>query len=267
MTDQPGDVSIVLASALVLPSAVRSAVDLVNGLECMDAGERSVTVLTGGPSSARFGSTVVSVLSQKVSGASVVLRRRTGAATVARQQLLKSGSTWTDRATPEASEHFATVSVPMDIAGAAALVLAIDRTDRSSVLETLAAYTRPRQALAARLDRRRIGLAAELAAALHPRLTLIHAMLGNRHLVAATADRIAAELIFLAWRNDAPTEERDPIGPWEDRVVQRATELDLGVHLPAQLRVVVAPVEDGADSDVENLVLVRGRLLTRLGAS
>ncbi len=266
MSGQSGVASIVLSSALVLRLAVRSAIDFVDGLEWMDAGTSNVMVLTGGPASGRLGSAVVAVLSETMSGASVVLRTRTTAASVARQRLLGSDSTWTDLATPEASERFATVSIPTDIAGPAALCLAVDASDPSSVLETLAAFTRPRQALAARLDRRRLGLAAELAAPLHPRLILVHSMLGSRHLIAATADRIAAELVVLAWRHDAADEERDPVGPWEDRLVQRATELDLGVHLPAHIRVVLAPVEDCADPDVEGIVLVRQRLLTRLGS-
>jgi hypothetical protein len=48
-------------------------------------------------------------------------------------------------------------------------------------------------------------------------------------------DLVAAELAGLGlWLANLP-KERERIGPWEDPVVQRATELDLGVKLPSEL--------------------------------
>lgn len=50
-----------------------------------------------------------------------------------------------------------------------------------------------------------------------------------------TRDLVAAELAGLAlWTANLP-DSHDRIGPWEDPVVQRATELDLGVQLPSDL--------------------------------
>jgi hypothetical protein len=50
-----------------------------------------------------------------------------------------------------------------------------------------------------------------------------------------SADLIAAELAGLAlWTASLP-EGLERIGPWEDPVVQRATELDFGVQHPSDL--------------------------------
>jgi hypothetical protein len=106
------------------------------------------------------------------------------------------------------------------------------------------------------------GLAAEIALALRPRLTVLVGALGPRSLVVATTDVVAAELAWLALRDDDGDPGRPAPGPWEDPVVQRATELDLGVRLPAQLDVALRSA-DAAPDPV--LAVVGERLRLRLG--
>lgn len=56
-----------------------------------------------------------------------------------------------------------------------------------------------------------------------------------------TTDMIAAELVALAlvtWAEGPPGDRQTP---WEDELVQRATEIDLGARVPTEIRVSVAP--------------------------
>ncbi len=62
-----------------------------------------------------------------------------------------------------------------------------------------------------------------------------------------SADLIAAELAGLAVWTAAQPSGHDRLGPWEDPVVQRATELDLGVQLPSDLTLLPAWVGSSAD--------------------
>ncbi len=265
LSGQGAIVPVVLASGPVLQAAVQSAVNLLGDPGWPAAAGRPIVVLSSGRFSDRWSATVRSVRPDGGTGASPVIRPRRGAVATVRGRLAGVECVWINYPLPGSGEHFAEVSIPADIAGAAALCLVVDVADRSSVLEALAGYTRPRQAVAARLDRRRLGLAAELAAPLRPRLILLHMMRQEQHLVVATADRIAAELVYLALREWAAGDDSDRIGPWEDRLVQRATELDLGVHHPTELAIVLAPDDAGAASFPEELIVMRDRLLARLG--
>jgi hypothetical protein len=53
----------------------------------------------------------------------------------------------------------------------------------------------------------------------------------------ATSDQIAAELVGLAIRQAKRDAADEEVGPWQDPLVQRATELDLGVRVPAQIAI------------------------------
>lgn len=261
-----GPVPIALASGTHPRSALHSAIDLIEPSTRWENTTAPILVLTGGHGGDRWSTTALSVLQDAAPAASIAIHRVPGPLATIRRSVVSARGGWIDHALPQGAEHFTRVSIPADIAGAA-LYLAIDTAGHASALETLAAYTRPRQAVAARLDRRRLGLAAELAAPLMPRLILLHALLGRRHLVAATADRVAAELVYLALRQDGADDDTHRIGPWEDRLVQRATELDLGVHLPSELAIVVASDDASTGMGGEELVLARDRLRAQLGVT
>jgi hypothetical protein len=104
------------------------------------------------------------------------------------------------------------------------------------VLGLWARFAHPRQRLGALAGDDRTGLRAELATAVKPALCILCGESRERPLVVATRDQIAAELTGRAIQflsHPDPYGERG--GPWELPLVQRATELDLGVRLPSDL--------------------------------
>lgn len=106
------------------------------------------------------------------------------------------------------------------------------------VLDVPARYAHPRQRLRFVTDRARSDLTAEVASVVPVTLAVVCLMLPEGTYLAATSDRIAAELVALALSERCIGTTRSFTGPWEDAVIQRATELDLGVLLPSSLRLV-----------------------------
>ncbi len=78
---------------------------------------------------------------------------------------------------------------------------------------------------------------------------------------AVTSDPIAAELLALSLADEDLTRDHRVTGPWEDPMVQRATELDLGARLPQDIRVAVSGQPTGM---IEDTV---ARILARIGVS
>jgi hypothetical protein len=66
-----------------------------------------------------------------------------------------------------------------------------------------------------------------------------------------SADLVAAELSGLAVWTASQRDLHERTGPWEDPVVQRATELDLGVRLPSDL--IVYPIWAGEANDLDGI--------------
>lgn len=84
---------------------------------------------------------------------------------------------------------------------------------------------------------------------------------GGEHLMMATRDLIAAELLALALVDEDLGDKHRLAGPWEDDLVQRATELDLGVRLPQEFSVSV-------DSDISDAMSDSvSRVFARIGVS
>lgn len=130
----------------------------------------------------------------------------------------------------------------------------------------VAAYAGAREAVVARLARTAVepGVIADLAAAALPALVLLSGRLAGHHLAVTTPDLIAAELVWLALAGGDAAGD-DPIGPWEDATVQRATEIGLGARLPSQLEPTLLP--GGGDDEGERSALsdLAERLRLRLG--
>jgi hypothetical protein len=104
------------------------------------------------------------------------------------------------------------------------------------VLGLWARFAHPRQRLGALAGDDRTGLRAELATAVKPTLCILCGESRERPLIVATRDQIAADLTGRAIQflsHPDPYGERG--GPWELPLIQRATELDLGVRLPSDL--------------------------------
>jgi hypothetical protein len=123
----------------------------------------------------------------------------------------------------------------------------------------LAAFAHPRQRLATFLDSSRSGVGAEIALALRPHFVLLSGEFEGRLFAIATNDIVAAELLWLALAPSPALGHDAAVGPWEDPVVQRATELDLGARLPDQLAI---RTPTGASAGLDRLV---ERVHQRLG--
>ncbi len=63
--------------------------------------------------------------------------------------------------------------------------------------------------------------------------------------LATCDDPIAAELLALSLVDEDLTRDHQVAGPWEDELVQRATELDLGVRLPQDISIETSGSNDG----------------------
>lgn len=124
------------------------------------------------------------------------------------------------------------------------------------VLDLPARYVHPRQRLRLVTDRERSGLLAEVASVVQVSLAVVCLILPEGAFAAATSDRIAAELVALALSERCLGTTRSFSGPWEDPVVQRATELQLGVLVPAAIKLIPdghAARELWADALVEHI--------------
>lgn len=102
----------------------------------------------------------------------------------------------------------------------------------------------------ARPDRARA--LADIAAAALPARALIVAPVAEGWVGLATADPIAAELWALALAEPHLDGRLEMQGPWEDPTVQRATELELGARIPAEiLAELAAPLPSPARDALE----------------
>ncbi|MDP8910233.1 MAG: hypothetical protein M3N47_14220, partial [Chloroflexota bacterium] len=175
---------------------------------------------------------------------------------------LTDGALWRRVALSRPDTRLAEVRLPAAVVDAPArIAFATVNPDRGApiALDVLTRYTHPRLRLLLRAAPDREALAAEVNLACRLDLLMVVGVLGAVPVAAITRDRIAAELIGLALREDPVLSSRELAGLWEDKLVQRATELDLGVAVPSQLRLHLPstlPADAGAALD---------RILLRLG--
>lgn len=128
-------------------------------------------------------------------------------------------------------------------------------------------YTDIRDRFGLRLSVADKGAAAEIALAVRPQLILLVDHWREYVVAVATSDQIAAELAGLAIKQVIKGDADEPIGPWEDPLVQRATELHLGALLPDQLAIHgVTPVGEESVSK-ESLRLFAGQIALKLGVA
>ena len=107
------------------------------------------------------------------------------------------------------------------------------------VLDVLSRHLHPFDRLRLLADRDRERSAADLNLAIRPVWNVIGGHAGTGYLLAATRDPVAAELVALAMSELALGPDVGYTGPWEDPVVQRATELELGVVIPHQIALTI----------------------------
>jgi hypothetical protein len=98
-----------------------------------------------------------------------------------------------------------------------------------------AQFAHPRQRLGASLGDQASGLVAEIALAAPAAWYVIAGSWLGKPMAVVANDMIAAELVGLAIGQAQADPDRELSGPWEHPLVQRATELDLGVRLPSDV--------------------------------
>ncbi len=101
------------------------------------------------------------------------------------------------------------------------------------VLDLLGRYASPLARLRFLTDRARAGVEVNLAVSVS--WHIMYRAVDGFVVAAATSDPIAAELLALSLAEENLPADRSVEGVWEDRVVQRATELELGIQTPLHL--------------------------------
>jgi hypothetical protein len=98
-----------------------------------------------------------------------------------------------------------------------------------------AQFAHPFQRFGAAISHQGDGLTAELALAAPPAWYFVSASWQGKPMAILSNDMIAAELLGLAIGQVQADPDREPAGPWEHPLVQRATELNLGARTPAAI--------------------------------
>lgn len=107
------------------------------------------------------------------------------------------------------------------------------------VLDLPARYAHPRSRLQQLASRRRADAVVDVNLVIRPSCCVVGKVVDGIAIVGATRDPVAAELFALALADEDLSPAQAVTGPWEDRVVQRATELEIGVRIPRDISVVV----------------------------
>lgn len=149
---------------------------------------------------------------------------------------------WIDRPVKVESATVSSVTWPQDIAQAQHRTVVTDVVEVARkgpfVLDLPARFIHPRQRMKLLASGERESLAAEVASAFPLDLSVLYMSHREGVVLAVTTDPIAAELTALAMSELCTGAPRSFTGPWEDPVVQRATELEMGVLLPNRIRII-----------------------------
>lgn len=149
---------------------------------------------------------------------------------------------WIDRPVPGESTAVSSIAWPQDIAQARHRIVVTDVVEVARkgpfILDLPARFIHPRQRMKFLASGQRESLAAEVASSFSIDLMAIYMSHREGVVLAVTTDPIAAELTALAMSELCTGAPRSFTGPWEDPVVQRATELEMGVLLPNRIRII-----------------------------
>jgi hypothetical protein len=153
-------------------------------------------------------------------------------------------SQWIDVDVDARAPRLRTVRLPKSLVQSEAVVGVADlrQVTRARPLIALglwALLTAPAQRIGSLITGPREGLTAEIGLAIQPAALIVLTQLtaSGPLICIMSHDPIAAELTALAiWQSRLPSTVDLP-GPWEDPLVQRASELGLGATQPSQLEV------------------------------
>jgi hypothetical protein len=127
-----------------------------------------------------------------------------------------------------------------------------------------AQFAHPFQRFGAAISGQGDGLTAELALAAPPAWYFAAASWQGKPMAILADDMIAAELLGLAIGQIQADPDREPAGPWEHPLVQRATELNLGVRTPVEIDFTTEWL--GADLDLSGAFAAFGAVVAaRIG--
>lgn len=169
---------------------------------------------------------------------------------------------WMEVASDRPGVDMVRVTLPAALVRAPQRFLAcdLDQVARSGpfVLDLLGRYLHPRDRVRLLSSGARQQSLAEVNLALPGSIALLHMSVSAGALVAITNDLILGELAALALSELVIGRERGFTGPWEDAVVQRATELQMGVAVPSEIVIRWMP-------DSEAIEPMRNHIVQRLG--
>lgn len=168
-----------------------------------------------------------------------------------------------------------TVQLPSGIVHAHQVISLADTRDDTRarpdlVIGMWARLASPRLSFGARLTGPRDGLTAEIALARPPHevFSIDSLWIGGPLIAVHSDDLIAVEVVALSVRDLRTTRAAQLGGPWEDELIQRATEVDLGVPGPEWITVHVRVSADCDSSqrqralDAVELALARAGIAT-----
>lgn len=156
-------------------------------------------------------------------------------------------------------------TLPKNLVDADAVILACDLdlvAERGPyVLDAIASRAALTTKVRLHARRGRIAAAAELNLPVRVRGCVLALTVAGDRWFLATQDPISAELVALALSEQTRAAAQSVVVPWEDPIVQRATELHLGTLLPAAIDVVID--EDAVENRVAEAIA--HQLRRRLG--
>lgn len=174
---------------------------------------------------------------------------------------------WIDRPVKIQDGDLNSITWPQDLAQADHRIVVTDVVEVARkgpfVLDLSARYIHPRQRMRLLSSSQREAQAAEIASAISFDVFAVYLAQREGLMLAITTDVIAAELVALAMSELCVGSPRSFTGPWEDPVVQRATELELGVLLPNRIRMIL----DGPDRSAHWSQRIVEHIRLRLGIS
>lgn len=172
---------------------------------------------------------------------------------------------WIDRPVQLQDSSLNSITWPQNLAQASHRIIVTDVVEIARkgpfVLDLAARYIHPRQRMRLLSSSQREAQAAEVASALPIDLFAIYLAQREGVMLAVTTDIIAAELVAIAMSELCVGSPRSFSGPWEDPVVQRATELEMGVLLPDRIRIIL----NGPDRDTNWSQRIFDHVRLRLG--